>query len=216
MTARARLRSDRPGRSGVGAFACGEGALCCSLHEGGCGTRPFGRCATNGARQSSPSRRCAAGNPRSAALLGADNSRPHLPAPSLAGSGSVSSSARNTPPVPRREGSALSGRIGAGEQRSAERGSPAYPPGRREAVRWAPRSAVPTAASQPPSRSEQRSAPSLKARAATPKPRQGTALAPRAIAAQRELANVRKGPRADLRSFPRCMRRGSHQVWWSN
>ena len=122
---------------------------------------------------------------------------------------------RNTT-VPGPEGSALTGRMGAGEQRSAERGSPAYPPGRREAVRWVPRSAAPTAASQPPSRSEQRSAPSPQARAATPKPRQGTALGPRANATQRALANVRNGPFADLRSVPRFMRRGSRQVRWDN
>jgi hypothetical protein len=53
---------------------------------------------------------------------------------------------------------------------------------------------VPTAASQPPSRSEQRSAPSPQARAATAKPRQGTALGPRAHAAPRTLAGVRNRP----------------------
>ena len=32
--------------------------------------------------------------------------------------------------------------MGAGEQRSAERGSPVYPPGRQEALRSVPRSAA--------------------------------------------------------------------------
>ena len=232
--ARARLRAGGPVRSAVGGRPCGPAARRCSVCEGGCGTRPFGvrvtslrevsepprcdaRCAGNGARQSSPSHRCAAGNPRSPALLGAAHSLPRPPTRSLAGTGSVYSGARKAPAPLRREGSALTGRMGAGSvgrgsksacadldgrsglglwpspQRSAERGSPAYPPGRREAMMWAPRSAVPTAASQPPSRSEQHSAPSPKARAATPKPRQGTALGPHVDAAQERLRTSATG-----------------------
>jgi hypothetical protein len=215
-SARARLRVGRPGRSAIGAFACGEGSLRCSRREGGCGTRPFARCAGNGARQSSPSRRCAAGNPRAAALLGADNSRPDLPTHSLAGGGSLYSTRRETAALPGPEGSALTGRMGAGEQRSAERGSPAYAPGRREAVRWAPRPAVPTAASQPPSRSEQRSAPSPQARAATAKPRRDTALGPAPTQPQAVGQNVRNGPSTDLSPVPRCMRRGLREARWAN
>jgi hypothetical protein len=200
-SARARLRAGRPGRSGIGARPCRPGPLRCSLREGGCDDSALALDAP-AHRAFSPAARKRSAAPRSPALLGADNSRPHLPAHSLAGTGGVYSSARETPRVPGPEGSALTGRMGAGEQRSAERGSPVYPPGRREAVRWVPRSAAPTAASQPPSRSEQRSAPSLKARAATPKPRQGTALGPRANAAQRALANVRRGPNAGASKQP--------------
>ena len=194
---RARLRAGRPGRSGVGALACGEGALRCSPGQGGCGTRPFARCAGNGARQSSPSRRCAAGNPDQAALLGADNSRPDLPTRSLAGSGHLSSTRRRKQRMLRPEGGVPPGRIGAGEQRSAARGSPVYPPGRREAMRWAPRPAVPTVASQPPSRSEQRSAPSPQARAAPSKPRRDTALGPAPRQRKAVGRNVRNGPQAE-------------------
>ena len=215
-SARARLRAGGPVRSAVGGRRCAPTPLCCSV------PRPAAKLAARAAlatlrqlpRVSSRSAlaRAAAGP----ALLGAAHSLPGPPARSLAGSGSVYSSARETPRVPGPEGSALTGRMGAGEQRSVARGSPAYPPGRREAVRWAPRPAVPTAASQPPSRSEQRSAPSPQARAATAKPRQGTALGPRANAAQRALAGVRHGPSTDRRSFPRRVRHGSHPVRWSN
>jgi hypothetical protein len=209
---RARLRAGRPGRSGVGALACGEGALRCSPGQGGCGTRPFARCAGNGARQSSPSRRCAAGNPDQAALLGADNSRPDLPTRSLAGTGNLYSTRRRKHRVPRPEGGVLTGRMCAGEQRSAARGSPAYPPGRREAVRWAPRPAVPTAASQPPSRSEQRSAPSAQPRAAQLSPGRAPPSGPARDARERT-PNVAKGPFACFRSV-RC--NGSGTARWSS
>jgi hypothetical protein len=193
-SARARLRAGGPVRSAVGGRRCAPTALCCSV------PRPAAKLAARAAL--APLRQLPRVSSRSAlaraaaspALLGAAHSLPGPPARSLAGSGSLCSSAREAPPLPRHEGSALTGRMGAGEQRSAERGSPVYPPGRREAVRWVPRSAAPTAASQPPSRSEQRSAPSLKARVATAKPREGTALGPRANAAH---ADVRNGPNAN-------------------
>jgi hypothetical protein len=208
--------------------------LRCSRREGGCVTRPFGvrvtslremsepprgdgRCATNGALQSSPSRArlCMPGPlarrarvrrdscssrlaPRSAALLGADHSRPDLPAPSLAGSGGLYSATHATADV-RREGSALTGRMGAGEQRSEERVCPAACRRVGEKALCSGPFRADAESSQPPSRNEQRSVPSPQARAATAKPRQGTALAPRANPMHGESANVRNGPRAASR-----------------
>ena len=194
---RARLRAGGPVRSAVGGRRCAPTPLCCSV------PRPAAKLAARAAL--APLRQLPRVSSRSAlaraaarpALLGAAHSLPGPPARSLAGHrvphgrptrGSVGS---------RPEGGVPTGRMGAGEQRSGARGSPAYPPGRREAVRWAPRSAVPTAASQPPSRSEQRSAPSLKARAATAKPRRDTALGPAPRQRQAGIGNVRNGPRTD-------------------
>jgi hypothetical protein len=190
--------------------------LCCSVCEGGCGTRPFARCAGNGALQSSPSRRCAAGNPRSAALLGADHSRPDLPAPGLAGKGGVCSKVRKAPPLLGPEGGVPSGRMGAGEQRSAERVCPAVPRRVGEKALCSGPFRADAESSQPPSRSEQRSAPSPQARAATAKPRRDTTLGPRATRARADLRSVRKGPSADLRSNPRLERCRSSEARWSD
>ena len=96
-------------------------------------------------------------------------------------------------------GGVPSGRMGAGEQRSAERGSPT-PCARPARTRDAAPVQVDAESSQPPSRSEQRSVPSPQARAATPKPRRDTPLGPRANAAQGALAEVRNGSQAAVGS----------------
>jgi hypothetical protein len=153
--------------------------LRCSLREGGCVTRPFGRCATNGALQSSPSRRCAAGNPRSPALLGAAHSLPSPPARSLASSASVYSIARKAPTLLGPEGGVPTGRMGAGSvgrgsksacadldgrsglglwpspQRSAERVCPAACRRVGEKALCSGPFRADAESSQPPSRSEQ-------------------------------------------------------------
>jgi hypothetical protein len=76
------------------------------------------------------------------------------------------------------EGCALTGRIGAGEQRSGAGGSPARQRRTGEKALCSGPFRATAESSQPPARSEQRSAPSPQARAAALKPRQGAALGP--------------------------------------
>jgi hypothetical protein len=100
-----------------------------------------------------------------AALLAAAQGRPNLPARSLADIALAFGATQGRAFV-RPEGSALPRRIGAGEQRSAARVCPA--PWRRvgEKALCSAASSGDAESSQPPSRSEQRSAPSASPRAA--------------------------------------------------
>ena len=121
-------------RSAVGTFACGEVPWLLGLVA-----RRKTRCArcaryaqTHAAGQITKRAARAATGP---ALLGADHWLPSPPARSLAGNRVPHSRSARGTVSSRPEGGVPTGRIGAGEQRSAERGSPAYPPGRREAVK---------------------------------------------------------------------------------
>jgi hypothetical protein len=162
----------------------------------------LGRCRNPSPCLSSPRRRGSIAKTLDSRLRGNDNAAARL----RAGSGGVYSKATHATADARCEGSGLTGRMGAGEQRSAERVCPAAWRRVGEKALCSGPFRDTAESSQPPSRSEQRSAPSLKARAATFKPRQGTALAPRADATQRAPATTRIGPQADLlRDAPPCV-----------
>ena len=252
---RARLRAGEPVRSAVGGRRCAPTALRCSVCEGGCGTRPFGvrvtslrevselprcdaRCAGNGARQSSPSRRCAAGNPRRPALLGAAHSLPGPPARSLAGTRSAlcegvgaarASSPRCTGhaagsmpeacPTPQQKVMRCPAKGWAGRSRSAYEAprSTGLVAARASAPRDLTRGNCLSAASAARAASfaagretEHHRGVGSRSEATASSKRSG--LPARPFARADRTTNVRNAPFADLRSFPRFTRRGPREA----
>ena len=174
----ARLRAGGPVRSSAGALACGEGSVRCSVSWPAAQLAARASLATLGQVRRVRSRGALARAATSPVLLAAANSRPCPPTRSLASSADLYSTLARTDVASGTEGRALTGRIGAGEQRSGAGGSPARQRRTGEKALCSGLFRDTAESSQPPPRSEQRSEPSPQARAAALKPRQGAALGP--------------------------------------
>jgi hypothetical protein len=197
---------------GVAALAFSEGALRCSLREGGCdaavGAAERGTHLTASRRPGGYT-----GLPLSALRCSPAPMRPVRALPSGPGTRGVSRALEYTPPVPARLWAGRSGRELSAPSSAVERGAADRLRAAGEKALCAGAFSTSAESSQPPSRSEQRRGPSPQAKAPMPE-RPG--LPARSLARADLNADVRNGPSADLHLDPRFMRRGSREARWDN